>query len=145
IRVLQAGRRNALRIVVLLVHTDRAVHAIVDDRDDDRDVILHGGCELLTVHQEVAVAGKANDSSARMHALRHHSRRQPVAHRAGGGRELRRKRTEAVETMDPAGEIAGAIADDGIGTKLLAQPAHYLAILEFAGQLAWLVGPREII
>ena len=76
IRILQAGRDHAAGIVALLVHADGAVHAVVDDHDDDRQVVLHGGREFLAGHQEVAVAGKG-DHGARRQALHADRGRHP--------------------------------------------------------------------
>ena len=41
--------------MTLLMHADRAVHAVVDDEDDDLQAVLHRGRKLLA-HHEVAVA-----------------------------------------------------------------------------------------
>ena len=43
------------------MHPDRAVHAVVDHHDDDRQAVLNRGGEFLPVHEEVAVAGEADD------------------------------------------------------------------------------------
>ena len=51
--------------MALLVHADGAVHAVVRDHDDDRQVVLHGGREFLSGHEEVAVAGKSDDCALR--------------------------------------------------------------------------------
>ena len=47
-------------MLALLVHADRAVHAVVDHDDDDRQLILDGRRQLLAGHQEAAVAGEAD-------------------------------------------------------------------------------------
>lgn len=41
---------NAAPIAPLLVHADCAVHAIIDDEEDDANVVLHGRRQLLSVH-----------------------------------------------------------------------------------------------
>jgi hypothetical protein len=46
---------------------------------------------------------------------------------------LGRKCVEAVMAMQPAGIIAGAVADDRILRQAIAQPSDDLAILEGAG------------
>src|SRR5215211_8147289 len=51
IRVLQRGRRDAARIVALLVHADGAIHGVVEKDHEDRQVVLHGGGEFLPVHE----------------------------------------------------------------------------------------------
>ena len=61
IRVAQLRRHDARRILTLLMHADCAVNTIVDNDDDDWQIILHSGCEFLTIHQEAAITGKGND------------------------------------------------------------------------------------
>jgi hypothetical protein len=58
--IAQAGADHAVGIALFLVHSDGAVHAVVDH--DDVRAVLHGGGEL-TVHQEAAVACKGHDGS----------------------------------------------------------------------------------
>ena len=43
-------------IVALLVHANRAVHAVVEQHDDGFGTMLHGSRQLLSIHQKVAVA-----------------------------------------------------------------------------------------
>ena len=89
IRIRQFGARDAARIFALLVHADRAVHAVVDDQHDDRRAVLHRGRELLPVHEELAVARERDHRALRLRDLRRDRRRHAVAHRAAGRRELR--------------------------------------------------------
>ena len=56
IGVLELRGDDPSRKLALLVHADRAVHAVVEHDHDDRAVILHGRRQLLAVHHEVAVA-----------------------------------------------------------------------------------------
>src|SRR5438876_938648 len=58
--VRKLGAADASGVLTLLVHADRPVHAVVDHEHEDRKLVLHGGCELLAAHQEVAVAGEAD-------------------------------------------------------------------------------------
>ena len=44
----------------LLVHADRPVGVIVENECDDRQIVLHGGLQLLARHQETAVAREAD-------------------------------------------------------------------------------------
>src|SRR6516162_3561536 len=69
IRALQSCPHHPAGIVALLVHADGAVHAVVDDDDDHRQAVLHGGCELLPCHQEIAVTGKRDDRALRCQPL----------------------------------------------------------------------------
>ena len=52
--------------------------------------VLHGGRKLLAVHEEVAVARKDHHFTLGPAALAAHARRQAVAHRPTGGRQLAR-------------------------------------------------------
>src|SRR6185369_12201762 len=88
-RVLQVGADHAPRVVLLLVHADRAVHAVVDDDEDRGRVVLHGGREPGSRHEEVAVACEAHDRASGLDELRGDRRRDAIAHRARGRRELR--------------------------------------------------------
>ena len=54
--ILQVCRDYASRKIALLMHPDRTIAPIVAHDNDDRQGILHGGREFLSVHQEVAVA-----------------------------------------------------------------------------------------
>src|SRR3954451_9936041 len=56
IGVLQHRRRDAPGVLPLLVHANGAVHAVVEEHDGDGEFVLHGGRQILAVHQEVAVA-----------------------------------------------------------------------------------------
>src|SRR5919201_2015127 len=60
IRIPQTGCYHSPGIVALLVHANGAVHTVVDDNDDDRQLVLHRGREFLASHEEIAVAGKGN-------------------------------------------------------------------------------------
>ena len=82
IGIAQRRGDDAPGIHALLMHADRAVHAVVDQHDDDRQAVLNGGGEFLPVHQKVAVAGKADDSPLRKQTLRADRRRQAKTHRA---------------------------------------------------------------
>ena len=82
--------------------------------DDGRRVVLRGGREFLSVHQEAAVAGESYDDQLRILSLGKDRRRNAVSHRTGGRRELRGKGMKAVVTMKPAGIVTGAVADDRI-------------------------------
>lgn len=136
IRVLELGADHASRIVALLVHADGAVLRIVDDDDDERRIVLHGSREFLPVHQEAAVAGERDNGAIRILPFREHRRRHAISHRARGRRELGGKAVEAMMAMDPAGVVAGAVADDRVLGQAIAQPGHDLAVLERARQLA---------
>src|SRR5215472_15779185 len=48
----ELGPQNALRIIALLMHANGAVHPVVHDDEDDWQLVLHGGGELLAVHHE---------------------------------------------------------------------------------------------
>ena len=136
VRVDEVGAGDAARIVPLLVHPDRPVHAVVDDEHDDRRVVLHRGRELLAGHQEVAVAGDRNDVSLGVEELGRHGRGHAVAHRAARRRELRRVAPELVEAVRPDREVAGAVREDRVGRQPRADGRHHLAHVEVAGHRA---------
>src|SRR5205085_9403113 len=54
--IFQLGAIHAPRIFALLVHADRAVEAVVHHHRDKIRAVLRGGGDLLTGHEEVAVA-----------------------------------------------------------------------------------------
>ena len=126
------------------MHADRAVHAVIDDDDDDGQIVLHGRREILAVHQEAAVAGEGDHCSIREDPLGADRGRYAIAHRAAGWRELRRELVEAMEAVHPGRVIARAIAQDGVVGELAAQPAHHLARMEFAGHGRRLLAPGDI-
>ena len=105
-------------IVALLVHADRPVHAVVDDEDDDRGVVLHGGRELLAGHQEVAVARDRDDDPLRDGAASPRprpGRRSPS--RRSSARAGSRYCAELVEAVRPDREVAGAVREDRVGRQ----------------------------
>jgi hypothetical protein len=61
------------RIVTFLVHADGAVHAVVEHHHDHRNIVLHGGCEFLAVHEE-----RYDDAIGEL-PLCQHARRRSVA------------------------------------------------------------------
>src|SRR5215831_17158318 len=58
IRIAQVRGRNAPGIVALLVHANGSVKPVVGNDDDDRGIELDCGWEVLTVHEEIAVAAE---------------------------------------------------------------------------------------
>ena len=60
---------DAARVFALLVHADRAVHAVVDDDDHDVELVLHRRRELLARHEEAAVAREADHRALRYSAF----------------------------------------------------------------------------
>ncbi len=74
--------------------------------------------QLLAVHQEVAVAGEVDHGAMRLEQGRGDGGGQAVAHRPRGRRELRAAGMAqpriAVEAMQPAAEVAGAVGEDRV-------------------------------
>ena len=120
IGVLEVGAANPLRIFALLVHADGAVASVVGDDHQQVGAVLRGGRQLLAVHQEVAVAGHADDRAVLEAERRSDRGGEAVAHRARGRRELGRLRAVTPVAVPPAREIAGAVADDGVRRELVA-------------------------
>ena len=52
---------------------------------------------------------------------------------------------EAIEAVNPAGEISGAVGDDALRPQLIAQPHHDLAEIDGARLRRRLAGPGEEI
>ena len=136
--VLQLGAVDARRILALLVHADRAEHAVVDHRDHDVGAVLHGRRELLAVHQEAAVARQRHDHAVGLGDLGRDRRRHAVAHRAAGRRELGLEAAILEEAMQERRVVAGAVGDDRIVRQPLVQPGDHLAHVHRAGQRAGL-------
>ena len=58
--------------------------------------------------------------------LHRHRRRHAIAHEAADRRHLGAEAAEAIEAMNPAGIIARAVAENGVGGQMPAQPDHDL-------------------
>src|SRR5206468_9427599 len=56
--ILEIGSMYACRVLPLLMHADRSIHAVVDHHDHHVRAVLHRRRELLAVHEEAAVAGE---------------------------------------------------------------------------------------
>src|SRR5271166_5575953 len=85
IGVLKIGSDRPAWKLAFLMHPDGAVHAIVDQYNDNRQPILNGGRKLLAIHQEISIASKADDDTLGKNTRCPYCRRQAKAHRAGGG------------------------------------------------------------
>ena len=133
--VLQVGGHDPLsaRIVAFLVHADGAVGAVVDDHDHDMDAVLDRRGDLLTGHEVVAVAGDADDVAIGVDRLGGDGGGIAIAHGAGGRGQLGVPGAVAVEAVQPGGEIAGAVGQDGVGGQGLGQMADDLAHIDRAG------------
>ena len=127
------------------MHADRAIHAVVDDDHDDRQIILYGGREFLPVHQEIAVARETHDHPFRRQAFRADRGRQAVAHGAGIRRKLAAEPLRAQKAPDADRKIARAIGEDGVGREIIAQLYERLSVLHRAGRGRRGVRPCEII
>ena len=112
--------------------------------DDDRQAILHGGRKLLAIHQEIAVAGKADDGPLRKDTGRAYRRGQAEAHRAGGGPDLLLDPTEAQKAADPDGKIAGAVGEDRVGHEA-PQREHDFGELNATRVRRRLLAPGQIV
>ena len=113
--------------------------------DDERQAVLHGGREFLAVHEEIAVAGDADDGALRIEPLHGHGRRHAVTHRARSRGDMLAETAEAVEAMNPSGVVSGAVAEDGVGREVFAQPHHDCAEIDRARLLGRLLRPGKIV
>jgi hypothetical protein len=68
-----------IRVFALLVHADRAKHAIVQQQDDAFAAVLHGSGQLLTVHQKITITRNRERHATRQH-IGGNARWHPVAH-----------------------------------------------------------------
>src|ERR1700691_1209040 len=145
IGIAQIGCDNAAGIFALLVHSDGAVDVVVGDDNDQRQLVLNGGGELLAVHQEIAVARNAPDRPLGKEPLHGDSGRHAVTHRARGRRNVLGKTAEAKEAVNPGGVIASAVAQDRVDGKIFPQPNHYRAEIDPAWLFGRLFRPGEIV
>ncbi len=144
IRINECGSVLASRISALLVHPYRAVHAVVDDDEDDVETILDGSGELLSVHQEAAVAVPRNDQPLRMHDFGRDGRRHAITHRTHIGRKLGAKLAIAKHAVQPGRIIAGTVRQNSVVGKTCVEPAHDVPQVETAGHRPRRL-PRKII
>jgi hypothetical protein len=128
----ETGAGNASGIRAFLVHADRAVHLVVEHQNDWRDAVVERCGDLLTCHQEAAVANHADDHAIGERDLRADGGWNAVAHRAIGWTDIALLVSEVDESRGPAGKIAGVRGDDGVGIQQLFQLAHCGAEIERA-------------
>src|SRR6266571_680122 len=95
------------------------------ERRRERGGRLHCGAEA-------AVAGEAHYAALGIEPLGRDRGGNPVTHRARDRSELGREAAEAIEAVNPAGIIAGTIAQDRLGLEPLAQADHDLAEVDRA-------------
>ena len=113
------------------MHSDRAVPAIIDDKNEHFRPVLHGGCQLLSIHQEIAIACKRHHLSVPVTQARGDSGRHAVAHRSRGWRELAYGSGIAPVAMPPTAEITRAIANKGVSRHPVAHGGNALPEIEF--------------
>src|SRR5699024_1946035 len=82
VRVLQRRGRGPARVFAVLMAADRAVDRVVVDHDGDVETVLSRGGHLLTVHQEVTVAGDAEHGPFGVDESGGDRGRQTEAHRS---------------------------------------------------------------
>ena len=73
------------------MHADSAIHAVVDDHHNDRQIILYGGSKFLSVHHEAAVTGKSDHHMIGEQTFGTNRGGDAIAHGAGGRGKLRAK------------------------------------------------------
>ena len=119
IRVDHVGADHPPGIVAFLVHANRRVDTVVDHDDDDIGFVLHRGCEFLTVHHKVAIAGECHHGAVGMYEFGRNRSGYAIAHRAAGRSELGAILTKAIKTVQPSGVIPSAIANNRIVSGFL--------------------------
>ncbi len=112
IRIGQSRAGDTARIRTFLVHADRAVHLVVEHQHDRRDAVVERGGDLLSGHQETAVANHADHHAIGERDLGADRGGNAVAHRTIGRTDVALLVTEVDEARGPAGEVAGVRGDD---------------------------------
>src|SRR5260221_2916846 len=84
----QARCRDPPWIVTFLMHADCTVHAVVEHHHNNGNIVLDGSGEFLSVHQEIAIAGKCYNHSIWKLALCQHGRRRSIPHGSASWCEL---------------------------------------------------------
>ena len=121
------------RILALLMHADRAEHAVIDQQHDQRRIVLHRGGKFLAGHHEVAVTGDRNHHALRMPQLGGDGRGHRIAHGTRGGCQLGLVAAMPIEAMNRRGEVAGAVGDDRVLRQHLVHMQHAFGIVQGAG------------
>ena len=101
------------------MQADGAEAAIVDYQNQQICVILDRGGQFLAVHHEVAIACDDDGDAVREAQGGGDRGGDAIAHGAGGRGELAGEGAICPVAVPPAGEIAGAVADDRVGGQLL--------------------------
>ena len=110
--------RVALVVEELLPLPHHAQEPVVQDRDDDRQAVLHRHDELLDVHLDRAVAGDVDDPLVRPRQLRADGRGEAVAHGAQpAGRDEGPGLGVLVELGRPHLVLPHLGADDGVSLR----------------------------
>ena len=122
----QVGARDPPRIVLLLMHPDRAVAAVIRHDHDHPCTLLRGGAQLVHRHLQAAVAGHADHRPVGMGDLGRDRRRQAVAHRPRGRRNLRPGPLEAEIAVHEGRIIARPVGQDRVLGQVRGQPADHL-------------------
>ena len=81
IRVDQIRVPNPAGEINLLMHADRAIHAVIDHNHDDICPNLAGGGQFLHGHLKTAITGKGQDRTVWKPRLCRHCRGNAIAHR----------------------------------------------------------------
>ena len=97
--VFELRGRDASWVVLFLVHTNRAVHAVIDNHDNKWEVVLHSRRKLLAMHHEATIASKTNNQFVRCNTFCADGGGQAVTHRARGRSELCTKLRKAMKAM----------------------------------------------
>ena len=130
VRVAQGRAGDAAGMLALLVHADRAVHAVVDHDHHDRQLVLDGGGELLAGHQEAAVAGEADHAALGLGELGRDRGGQAVAHRARGRGELGPEAVIGEVAVGPDRVVARPVGEDAARRQPCCEAGHDLAELQ---------------
>ncbi len=138
--IAQAGADHAAGIALFLVHSDGAVHAVVDHDHDDVQAVVHGGGQFLAVHQEAAVACEGHNGSFGLVGFGGHRCGYALAHRAVHRGDLAAVRGELQEAVAPGAVVACAVGDDRVTWQAFAQVGEDFSQVEQSGHRAVMQG-----
>ena len=99
--------------MAFLMHADGAIHAIINNDDNDIRPDLACRCQFLHGHLETAITGKGDHGPVgKTCSLPLLPREYHPAHRPDIQRQLTERITEMIETVQPGRIIAGTVGHD---------------------------------
>ena len=100
---------------------DRAVHAVIEQKDDKGQLLLHPGDDFLPGHEKAAIAHQGDHGPVRARQLCTDRAGHAIAHGAEAGGELAMRGAKGEMAVQPAGEGARIVYDRGLVRQARAQ------------------------